>query len=49
MAGMGELVRALLPAPEVDLASVVRNDEAFAAAVAGAGEFLDPGMESAAF
>jgi ketosteroid isomerase-like protein len=49
MAGTGDLIRALLPPPEVDLARVVRDDEAFAATVAAAGEFLDPGLESAAF
>jgi hypothetical protein len=49
MAAMGDLIRALLPLPEVDLAKVVRDDEAFAASVAAAGEFLDPGLESAAF
>jgi ketosteroid isomerase-like protein len=48
MAGMGELIRGLLPPPEVDLAHVVRDDEAFAATVATAGEILDPKLESAA-
>ena len=49
MAGTGDLIRALLPPPGVDLAHVVRDDKAFAATVAAAGEFLDPGLESAAF
>jgi SnoaL-like domain len=49
MAGMGDLIRALLPPPEVDLAHVVRDDEAFAATVAAAGDVLDPGLEAAAF
>jgi SnoaL-like domain len=49
MAGMADLIRALLPPPEVDLAHVVRDDEAFAATIAAAGGVLDPGLESAAF
>jgi hypothetical protein len=49
MAGMADLIRALLPPPEVDLAQVVRDDEAFAATIAAAGGVLDPGLESAAF
>ena len=49
MAGTADLIRALLPPPEVDLAHVVRDDEAFAATVAAAGDLLDPGLESAAF
>ena len=49
MAGTGDLIRALLPPPEVDLAHIVRDDEAFAATVAAAGDLLDPGLESAAF
>ena len=49
MPGTGDLIRALLPPPEVDLAQLVRDDEAFAATVAAAGELLDPGLESAAF
>jgi hypothetical protein len=49
MAGTGDLIRALLPPPEVDLAHVVRDDETFAATVAAAGEILDPELESAAF
>jgi hypothetical protein len=49
MAGTGDLIRALLPPPEVDLAHVVRDDEAFAATVSAAGDILDPGLESAAF
>ena len=48
MAGNADLIRALLPPPEVDLAHVVRDDEAFAAAVAAAGDPLDPELESAA-
>jgi SnoaL-like protein len=48
MAGMGDLIRALLPPPEIDLAHLVRDDEAFAATVAAAGEILDPELESAA-
>jgi SnoaL-like domain len=49
MAGTADLIRALLPPPEVDLARVVRDDELFAATIAAAGQFLDPGLESAAF
>ena len=49
MAGTGDLIRALLPPPEVDLAQIVRDDEAFGATVAAAGDLLDPGLESAAF
>ena len=49
MAGTGDLIRALLPPPEVDLARVVRDEEAFAATVAATGQFLDPELESAAF
>lgn len=48
MAGTGDRIRALLPPPEVDLAQLVRDDEAFAATVAAAGEILDPELESAA-
>ncbi len=48
MAGNADLIRALLPPPEVDLAHVVRDAEAFAAAVAAAGDPLDPELESAA-
>jgi len=49
MAGTADLIRALLPPPEVDLAQVVRDDDAFTASVAAAGDLLDPGLESAAF
>jgi ketosteroid isomerase-like protein len=49
MAGTADLIRALLPPPEVDLARVVRDDDAFAATIAAAGEVLDPELESAAF
>jgi hypothetical protein len=49
MARTADLIRALLPPPEVDLAHVVRDDEAFAATVAAAGGLFDPGLESAAF
>ena len=49
MAGTADLIRALLPPPAVDLAHVVRDEEAFAATVAAAGDLLDPGLESAAF
>jgi hypothetical protein len=49
MPSPGESIRAMLPPPEVDLAQVVRDDDAFAAAVERAGELLDPGLESAAF
>jgi hypothetical protein len=49
MAGTADLIRALLPPPEVDLAHVVRDDDAFAATIAAAGEVLDPELESAAF
>jgi hypothetical protein len=48
MAGIADLIRALLPPPEVDLAHVVRDDEAFAATVAAARDHLDPELESAA-
>jgi SnoaL-like domain len=49
MAGTADLIQALLPPPEVDLAQVVRDDELFAATVAAAEGLLDPGLESAAF
>ena len=49
MAGTADLIRALLPPPEVDLAHVVRDDEMFAATVAAVEGLLDPGLESAAF
>jgi ketosteroid isomerase-like protein len=49
MVGIAELIRALLPSPDVDLAALVRDDEAFSAAVGAAGDTLDPGVESAAF
>jgi ketosteroid isomerase-like protein len=48
MSGIADLIRALLPPPEVDLGHVVRDDEAFAETVRAAGEFLDPAMESTA-
>ena len=48
MAGHGDLIRALLPSPQIDLAHLVRDDEAFAATVAAAGEIFDPELESAA-
>ena len=48
MAGIADLIVALLPPPEVDLAHLVRDDEAFAATVAAAGGRLDPELESAA-
>jgi ketosteroid isomerase-like protein len=48
MAGIADLILALLPPPEVDLAHVVRDDETFAATVAAAGDRLDPELESAA-
>jgi hypothetical protein len=47
MAGIADLIRALLPSPEVDLVHVIRDDEAFAATVAAAGEIFDPELESA--
>ena len=49
MTGIADLIGALLPAPDVDLAHLVRDDEAFAATVATAGGILDPELESAAF
>jgi SnoaL-like domain len=49
MAGTTDLIQALLPPPEVDLAHIVRDDEAFAATVAAAGDVLDPELEAAAF
>src|ERR687895_1382879 len=48
MAEMADLIVSLLPPPDVDLARVVRDDEAFAASVAAAGDHLDPELESAA-
>src|ERR687895_83804 len=48
MAEMADLIVSLLPPPDVDLARVVRDDEAFAATVAAAGDRLDPELESAA-
>jgi ketosteroid isomerase-like protein len=48
MAGNADLILALLPPPEVDLAGVVRDDDAFAATVAAAGDHFDPELESAA-
>jgi ketosteroid isomerase-like protein len=48
MAGNADLIRVLLPPPEVDLAHVIRDDEAFAATIAAAGDNLDPELESAA-
>jgi ketosteroid isomerase-like protein len=48
MAGNADLIQALLPPPEVDLAHVVRDEEAFRATVAAAGEILDPELESTA-
>ena len=47
MAGNADLIRALLPPPEVDLARLVRDEEAFGAAVGAAGGILDPELESA--
>jgi SnoaL-like domain len=49
MAGIADLIRALLPSPEVDLVHVIRDDEAFGATIAAAGEIFDPELESAAF
>jgi SnoaL-like domain len=48
MSGIADLIRALLPPPEVDLVHVVRDDEAFAQTIAAAGEILDPALESTA-
>jgi SnoaL-like domain len=48
MAGNADLIRALLPSPDVDLAHLVRDDEAFAATAAVLGEVLDPELEAAA-
>jgi hypothetical protein len=48
MAGIAHVIVGLLPPPEVDLARVVRDDEAFAATVAAARDHLDPELESAA-
>ena len=48
MAEMADLIVSLLPPPEVDLARLVRDDEAFAATVAAARDRLDPELESAA-
>jgi ketosteroid isomerase-like protein len=49
MAGPADLIRALFPPPEVDLVHLLRDDEAFAATIAAAGDILDPEVESAAF
>jgi hypothetical protein len=48
MARNADLIRALLPSPDVDLARLIRDDEAFAATIAAAGEILDPELEAAA-
>ncbi len=48
MAGNADLIRALLPSPEVDLARLIRDDEAFTATIAAAREILDPELEAAA-
>jgi SnoaL-like domain len=48
MAGNADLIRALLPPPEVDLAQLIRDDEAFTATIAAVGEILDPELEAAA-
>jgi ketosteroid isomerase-like protein len=46
MAGNADLIRALMPAPDVDLAHLVRDDEAFAATAVGLREVLDPELEA---
>jgi ketosteroid isomerase-like protein len=48
MAGTADLIRALLPSPEVDFAHLIRDDEAFTATIAAVGEILDPEVEAAA-
>ena len=48
MAGAADLVRALLPSPEFDLARVVRDEEAFTATIEAAGGVIDPDVESSA-
>jgi ketosteroid isomerase-like protein len=49
MAGPADLIRALFPPPEVDLVHLLRDDEAFGATIAAAGDIFDPDVESAAF
>jgi ketosteroid isomerase-like protein len=48
MAGAADLVRALLPGPEFDLARVVRDEEAFRATIEASGGVIDPNVESSA-
>jgi SnoaL-like domain len=48
MARNADLIRALLPSPDVDLARLIRDNEAFAATISAAGEILDPELEAAA-
>jgi limonene-1,2-epoxide hydrolase len=48
MTGPADLVRALLPSPEFDLARVVRDEEAFRATVEATGGAIDPEIESVA-
>jgi hypothetical protein len=48
MAGTLDLIRALLPPPETDLAHLIRDDDAYTATIAAVGEILDPEVESAA-
>ena len=43
-----DLIRALLPSPETDLAHLIRDDKAFTATIAAVGGILDPEVESAA-
>ena len=48
MGELADLVRRCLPSPEVDLARLVRDEQAFGAAVGTISHILDPELESAA-
>jgi hypothetical protein len=48
MPGAADLVRALLPSPDFDLARVVRDEEMFRATVEAAGVHIDSDVEAAA-
>jgi ketosteroid isomerase-like protein len=48
MAGAADLVRALLPSPEIDLARLVRDEEVFRATIEAAGGVIDPEVEATA-
>jgi hypothetical protein len=48
MPGAADLVRALLPSSDFDLARVVRHEDAFRATVEASGGVIDPQVESVA-